>query len=1416
MPSLASRKASICSRFSFSAWCTLVVNPQHAICSRLILYWKPPPPSGSSCIGKDYPWLIWTVVCFNSCSHRASDTKPRGHMQNFSLRQAQSAGTKRQIWFAFLAITLSSLTAPGLGQVQVVTQHNDNARTGQNLQETILTPSNVNVSTFGKLWSYAVDGDVYAQPLYVPNVAIPCIGIHNVIYVATEHDSVYALDADSVGENPLWQTSFIDPLHEVTTESDNDVNCDAIAPQIGITSTPVIDTSTNTIYVLAATKEYGSLFHRLHALDITTGAEKFGGPVAIQATYPGTGDGSSGSILTFDPVMHLNRAGLLMSNGDIYLAWASYCDNSPFHGWVMAYDKNTLQQNGVWVTTPNGGDGGIWMSGAGIAADPSGNLFLATGNGTFETSGNPVDFGDSILKMTLNGNSFNVIDYFTPYDQQYLDVNDLDLGSGGVLLLPDQSGPHIHELVQAGKTGSIYVVDRDNMGHFNSTDNSQIVQNITGQIGGLYSAPAYWNNNVFFGGAQNRVKAFSLSRGLLSSSPTSISPTIFQWPGTGLAISANGQTNAIVWALETNPSDEAVLHAYNATNLGLELYNSAQNGARDSVGLPVKFAVPSVANGNVYVGAAGAVSVYGVLTPVTAVPTFSPAGGTYSSTQTIAISDSTPGAVIYYTTDGSNPTPSSFVYTAPLIVSTTTTLKAMAISTGTSASDVSLGAYTIVGSGGGAINYGIGLSADSLVLNGRATMNGSRLRLTDGGQLEAASAWYATKVNVQAFTQDFSFQLTNPHADGITFVLQNAGPRALGSSGGWLGYAPIAASVAVKFDLADDAGEGIDSTGLYTNGALPTVPAVDMTGSGVDLHSGHVFNVHMVYDASVLTMKITDANTQASFPTSWPIDIPGTVGGTMAYAGFTAGTGTATATQEVLNWTFVPRAAISYSNGFTSTGLALNGRATLNNSRLRLTDGGPGEIASAWYATKVNIQTFTQDFSFQLTNAHADGMTFAIQNVRTTTLGQGGGRLGYASIPASVAVKFDLYNNQGEGIDSTGLYINGAIPTVPAVDMTGSGVDLHSGDIFNVHMTYDGTTLAMKITDANTQASFVTSWPIDIPGTVGGTTAYAGFTAGTGAATATQEVLNWTFVPLVGINYSGGFNSTGLALNGRATLNNSRLRLTDGGPGEIASAWYATKVNIQAFTQDFRFQLTNAHADGMTFAIQNVRTTTLGQGGGRLGYASIPASVAVKFDLYNNQGEGIDSTGLYINGAIPTVPAVDMTGSGVDLHSGDIFNVHMTYDGTTLAMKITDANTQASFVTSWPIDIPGTVGGTTAYAGFTAATGAATATQEVLNWTFVPLVGINYSGGFNSTGLALNGRATLNNSRLRLTDGGPGEIASAWYATKVNIQTFTQDFSFQLTNAHADGMTFAIQNVRTTTLGQGGGRLGYASIPASG
>jgi len=1266
----------------------------------------------------------------------------------YSLRQAQPAGTKRQIWLAFLAIALLSLTTPGLGQVQVITQHNDNARTGQNLHETILTPVNINGETFGKLWSYPVDGDVYAQPLYVPNVAIPGKGTHNVLYVATEHDSVYALDADSVEENPLWQTSFINPPSGITPLSDQDVNCTAIAPEIGITSTPVIDTSTNTIYVLVETKENGGFFHRLHALDGTTGAETFGGPVTIAGAVPGTGDGSSGGILTFDPLMHLNRSGLLLSDGNVFIAWASNCDNPPFHGWVMAYDKTLLQQKGIWAATPNGNYGGIWMSGAGLAADTAGNVFVPTGNGTFDTSGQVTDFGDSIARMTLNNSSLRVSDYFTPYDQGYMYDNDQDVASGGALLLPDQSGPHVHELVQAGKEGSIYVVDRDNMGHYNPNNNDQIVQNLTNQIGAVFSAPAYWNNNVYFGGVRDSLKAFSLTNGLLSSSPTSRSPAIFNYPGTTPVISANGNTNAIVWALQTSTSQNdgyAVLYAYNATNLNNEIYSTLLHRERDNPGVAVRYALPTVVNGKVYVGAVQQVSAYGLFSPQATAPIASPAGGTYTLTQTVSISDSTPQATIYYTVDGSDPTTSSPVYTSPINVSQPTTVKAIASARGYSNSNIAAATYTITTGGGGSLNYGGGFTSSSgLVLNGPVTLEGTRLRLTDGNSGETSSFWYSTPVNVQAFTQDFTFQLTNAVADGFTFVVQNGGTSALGPGGAGLGYGAqspggnggMPNSVAVKFDLYNNYGEGNDSTGLYANGASPSVPALDMTASGVNLHSGDIFNVHMTYDGVHLTMTIADSTTFQQYSHSWAIDIPDTIGSPMAYVGFSGSSGGGTAIQDILNWTFASQGAIVNVDGFTAQGLALNGKAILDGTRLRLTDGGTGETSSAWFPTPLNVQSFAQEFTFRLTDAEADGMTFTIQNAGITAAGPGGAGLGYGAtspgghggISNSVAVKFDFYNNFGEGIDSTGLYVNGASPTIPAIDMTGSGVNLHSGDVMDVWMTYNGTTLSMQITDLTTQATFETSWTVDIPSTVGANTAYVGFTGGSGGGTAIQDILSWVFTSQGGAAYGNGFRSTGLALNGSTTLNGTRLRLTNGGVGQIASAWYTTTLNVQAFTQIFSFQLTNAQADGITFAIQNNSTTKTGPGGAGLGYGAtssggqggIPNSVAIKFDLYNNFGEGIDSTGLYVNGASPTIPAIDMTSSGVNLHSGDVFNVRMTYDGTTLTMQITDVKTLATFQKSWNINIPATINSNTAYVGFTGGTGGATATQEILSWIFLP------------------------------------------------------------------------------------------------
>jgi Cu/Ag efflux protein CusF len=634
----------------------------------------------------------------------------------------------------------------------------------------------------------------------------------------------------------------------------------------------------------------------------------------------------------------------------------------------------------------------------------------------------------------------------------------------------------------------------------------------------------------------------------------------------------------------------------------------------------------------------------------------------------------------------------------------------------------------ISSSSSGGINFGGGFSGSGITLNGNASYSGTRLRLTDGGSFEASSAFDTTAVNVQNFTTKFSFQLTNPGADGFAFTLQGNGPTALGANGQNLGYGGMGNSVAVKFDLYNNAGEGTDSTGLYTNGATPTVPAIDMTSSGVNLHSGDVFNVQMSYNGTTLSMTITDASNSAdTFTTSWTVNIPALVGSATAYVGFTGGTGGLTATQDILTWTFTPTTSapptINFASGFSGAGLTLNGNSAYSGTRLRLTDGGTFEAASAFYTTAVNVQNFTTNFSFQLTNPGADGITFTLQGNAPTALGANGQNLGYGGIGTSVAVKFDLYNNAGEGIDSTGLYINGVIPTVPAIDMTSSGVNLHSGDVFNVQMNYNGTALSMTITDASNSAdTFTTSWTVNIPGIVGGNTAYVGFTGGTGGLSATQDILTWTFAPTTTthtINFASGFSGAGVTLNGNTVYSGSGLQLTDGGSFEASSAFYTTAVNVQNFTTSFSFRLANPGADGMTFTLQGNAPTALGANGQNLGYGGMAKSVAVKFDLYNNAGEGTDSTGMYTNGATPTVPAIDMTSSGVNLHNGDVFNVQLGYNGTTLTMTITDATNSAdTFSTSWTVNIPTTVGSNTAYVGFTAGTGGLSATQDILTWTF--------------------------------------------------------------------------------------------------
>jgi hypothetical protein len=533
-----------------------------------------------------------------------------------------------------LACVLMSVTVVG-AQVAVLTYHNDNARTGQNLNETVLTTGNVSPATFGRLFSYPVDGYVYAQPLYMPNVSIPGQGSHNTVFVATEHDSVYAFDADDASVGLLWQVSFIDPANGVTTVPPEDVQSDNIVPEIGITGTPVIDDGSGTLYVVATTKEGADgsphYVQRLHALDIGTGAEKLGGPIVIgdtifdgNATYvsgptvPGTGDGSGGGQVFFDALRQNQRPGLLLLNGVVYISWASHGDASPYHGWLVGYDAQTLAQVAVFNTTPNGGLGGVWMSGGGLAADSDGAIYLSTGNGTFDVTGSQAPaYGDSVLRLST-GTGVTVGDFFTPWNQDALAAADRDLGSGGVLLLPDQPGASPHLLVTAGKDGTIYLISRDDLGGYQRCGAScdDVVQVLAGPpIGNCYCTPAYFNNQVYYQGANDVLKAFPLSNGLLSPSPLSESSASVGFPGSTPSISANGSNSGIVWTLQTD-GGAAILHAYDALDLSRELYSSDQVPA-DQLDGAVKFTVPTVANGRVYVGTQGSLTVFGLLPSAT-------------------------------------------------------------------------------------------------------------------------------------------------------------------------------------------------------------------------------------------------------------------------------------------------------------------------------------------------------------------------------------------------------------------------------------------------------------------------------------------------------------------------------------------------------------------------------------------------------------------------------------------------------------------------------------------------------------------------------------------------------------------------------------------------------------------------------
>jgi hypothetical protein len=1099
----------------------------------------------------------------------------------------------------------------------------------------------------------------------------------------------------------------------------------------------------------------------------------------------------------------LNRPALGLFNGHIYIAFGAHGDNGPWHGWILVYDETTLAQTSATCTSPNGSGDAIWMSGEGLPIDTvsaNGRAFLATGNGdltSYPPLTNSVDYGESVLRYDLSNGGFAISDAFTAYNQASLTGSDLDQGSGGVLILPDQPGAHPHELIQVGKEGRILVLNRDGLGGYagpGAGRNTNILQDVTNALrtyNGLWSTPAYWNGNVYMWAQDDSLKMFPLANGALATKATAQSSATSMFPGASPVVSSNGTQNGIVWALETdlyNSNGSTILFAFNAANVAQELYGSNQNSTRDDAGPAVKFAVPMVTNGKVYVGAGGRVDIYGLLngvqqapapaispsggtystaqqitltdtlsaatiyyttdgsTPTTAstvyggsfqvsanatvqaiasasgylqspvasatytfntqtpTPQFSPAAGTYTTAQTVTISDSVSGAAIYFTTDGSNPTTSSTKYAGPITVNSSMVIKAMATFNGLTNSNVAAGSYTIQANGT-EINYGNGFSSVAgLTLNGSATnVDDTRLQLTTGQGSQAGSAFYNTPVNIQNFTTDFAFQLSLAQADGFTFTIQNVGPTALGGIGGGLGYGPnpttgtpagIAKSVAIKFDFYSNSGEGTDSTGLYTNGAAPTVPSIDMTPSGIFLNSGDAITAHMTYDGVNLILTLTDAVVNKTFTHTFPINIPATIGSNTAYAGFTGGSGGLTSSQKILTWTLTSQAgSVTQTPTFSPAG----GTFTTAQS-VTLHDGTPGAViyytidgstpttSSTVYSTPITVDSgsVTIKAIAQATGFSASSVGSAIYNIQPT---------------ATATPTFS---------PGTGTYNSTQSATIS--DATPGAV---------IYYTTDGSTPTTSSILYNSAISVATSSTLKAlgvaPGFAQSAVASAAYVIQTGGSG--------------NINFSAGFPSaTGLQLNGSTIVSSSHfLQITDAGQSEGGSAFWTTPVNVQAFTSNFTFQLSSAVADGFTFTIQNAGPTALGGIGGGLGYGPNPAtgtpagilkSVAIKFDIYSNSGEGNDSTGVFTNGAVPTTPAVALTSSGILLSSGDTISAQLVYNGTTLTLNLTDTVTNNTFSQSFTVNIPSIVGANTAYVGFTGGTGGSTAIQNIKTWTF--------------------------------------------------------------------------------------------------
>ena len=1263
--------------------------------------------------------------------------------------------------------------------VSVLTYHNDNARTGQNLGETTLTHANVNPTQFGRLFSYPIDGYAYAQPLYMSNLMVPGQGTRNVVFVATQHDSVYAFDADGNAPGLLWKASFIDPAAQVTTVPQPDVLNADIVPEIGITGTPVIDSSTGTLYVVARTKETASgqphYVQRLHALSVTTGAEKFGGPVLIGDTLttllnppletytnvtpisvPGTGDGSQNGVVEFNALRQNQRPGLVLSGGVVYVAWASHGDTRPYHGWVVGFNATTLQVVSIFNDTPNGRFGGIWMSGGAPAVDDSsGNMFFSTGNGTFaitptDTCGqwqtadghsppcNPA-YGDSVLKLST-ATQLSVSGFFTAFNQVDLEASDQDLGSGGVLLLPDQAGAHPHLMVVGGKgSGKVYLIDRDSLGGFNpSSDNVVQVLPPGTVVGGSFDTPAYFNTGtqqlIYYLGLDDVLKAFELSNGQLSTPPFSQAASAFHFPGATPSISANGKSDGIVWALNVNAlfgGGPAVLFAYDATTSPslTQLYATNQTGQRDQLDVGVKFIVPTVANGKAYVGTQTSLEVLGLFPAATASPSAP------SNLSAVAVSSSQ--------------------------------IKLSWTDTATDATGIK-----------------IERSLDGTTFTQANTVARDASTFTDSG-LSPSTVYFYRVVATN--------QVGDSAASNIFSVRTKPTPPVLQVADIQNGQVVLSWSSAPDHTqyTVERSPDGKNFTPIFTTKNATTTTFVDS-----DLTTGTQFYLVLAFNA---------------FGDSSPSNV-------------------VSATIGPLN--------IDHSTGFAANSdLTANGTTKFVETVGRLTDAVAGQAGTFFSNQRVGIRNFTTTFTVRVhegTFPRGDGFAFIMQSSGANAVGRPGGQFAYFPILNGVAVVFDVLHN------STGLVVGRHFPaqTVPGsgdvhVPLDGTNINLQNQATKQIDLSYDGTTLTEEITDTQSHLTFTTSYKVDIRSFVRSDTAFVGFGGGTAAFSEINDILTWKFDsheeglpprapdselvtlvdrndpnrsiptlgwkshnsytaqgwnierstdgnnysmiarkkvtvtsftddPLVGGTYfyrvrafdaagvlsaplnvasivigggdnpaafdhSAGFGShSDITSNGSAFFPDAHLRLTDDRVGEDGSAWIAVNsgVGLSNFTISFTFQIRPGVinppplADGFTFTIQGNSPSALGTEGGGLGYFSIGNSVGIVFGLFNPG----NLTGLYKNGIFPccgngtSVPI----GDGVDIRNQNPKKVVLSYNGTTLSETITDLVTNATFTTSYTVDIPSTVGPGSSnifYVGFTGGTGGLVAIQEVQTWT---------------------------------------------------------------------------------------------------